>query len=245
MKYYKLTDQDYKTYGGTQWGESITHKATGTGKALCSGNVIHVYDHPLKATMFNIIHAAFTNPLLWKCKVKRVVANDNLKVGVKECTTLRIISLPVITTNQRVRFAILCALTLPGLPAAWASWANDWLSGKNRTAEAAGVAAGAAEAAGVACAARAAEAAWTAAGVAAGAAEAAALAYAARAAEAAWTAAGVAAGAAEAAALACAARAAEAAWTAAGVAAGAAKAAWEAGIDFVALIKQAIREEKS
>ncbi len=132
MKYYKLTGQNHKTLNGTLWGEGITHEATGKGKQLCSTDVIHVYGHPLKAAMFNPIHGNFTNPRLWECRVKQIVANDELKVGVKVCTTIKKIPLPEITTNQRVRFAILVALKVYSAPF-FVTWAQGWLSGKDRT----------------------------------------------------------------------------------------------------------------
>ena len=131
MKYYKLTNENCQTEGSTTWGEGITHKATGKGKALCSNDVIHVYDHPLKAAIFNCIHARFTNPVLWECKIKKVVANDQLKIGVKQCTTIKQIPLPKITTAQRVHFAILCTLQVYK-EESFVKWANSWLSGEDR-----------------------------------------------------------------------------------------------------------------
>ncbi len=181
MQYYKLTDWNYQTHGWTQWGENITHRAIGTGCNLCTNDVIHVYDHPLKAAFFNPAHASFNNPILWKCRVRKVVANDGTKVGVKECTTLKRLPLPEITINQRIRAAILAVL-LVYKEDSYVTWANNWLSGKDRSAEAAGAAAraaaGSAEAAGAAAgsaeaaawaagSAEAAEAAWAAAGAAA------------------------------------------------------------------------------
>ena len=181
MKYYKLTDHNNRTRG-TLWGENVTHKAKGKGNDLCSEDVIHVYDHPLKAAMFNANHANFNNPVLWECRVKRVVANDCLKVGVKECTTIKVILLPEITTNQRVRFGIYCALEVY-YDKEFIEWADAWLSGVDRSTDAAWAAAEVAEVAEVAWAA--AWVAWAAARAAeaAGAAEAAAwVAWAARAA---------------------------------------------------------------
>lgn len=139
MKYYKLTDEKDCTSNNTQWGEGITHKAKGCGSQLCSPDVIHVYDHPLKAVMFNPIHANFKDYHLWEVRVKKVVANDTLKVGVKQCTTIRQRNAPIITTEQRVKFAILCALEVYK-EKSFVKWANDWLSGKDRT-ESAGSAA--------------------------------------------------------------------------------------------------------
>ena len=150
MTYYKLTNRKYRTRSGTQWGEGVTHKATGSGTELCSADVIHVYDHPLKAAIFNPIHAAIVKPVLWECEIDKVVANDSLKVGVKSCTTIRQIPLPELTLNQRVRFAILCALKVYH-EKSFTEWAKNWMDGNNRTAEAAEAAAwAAAEAAGAA-----------------------------------------------------------------------------------------------
>ena len=143
MKYYKLTDEKNQTNDSTQWGEGITHKAIGKGNELCSPDVIHVYDHPLKAAMFNPIHANFVNPRLWEVRVSKIVANDKRKVGVKSCTTVKEIPLPEITTEQRVKFAIYCALEVYHNKA-YVKWANDWLTGKDRTRVAAEAAAEAA-----------------------------------------------------------------------------------------------------
>jgi len=136
MRYYKLTDKYNQTHDGTQWGENVIHKAIGEGKDLCSPDVIHVYDHPLKAVMFNLIHAAFSKYNLWECNVRKVVADDGLKVGVKQCTTIRRIEAPIITTEQRVRFAIYCALEV-NKEKSFVLWAENWLSGKDRTVSAA------------------------------------------------------------------------------------------------------------
>jgi len=143
MKYYKLTDENSRTKNDTLWGEGLTHKVGSNGCKLCTADVIHVYDHPLKAVIFNPIHANFSNPILWECKVKRILANDGTKVGVKECTTVSKVELPVITTNQLIRFAIYCALEVYQSDD-FKQWSDNWLSGKDRSAEAAARAAEAA-----------------------------------------------------------------------------------------------------
>ena len=143
MKYYKLTDAKDQTRNGTQWGENVTHKAIGGGEELCSPDVIHVYDHPLKAVMFNPVHAGFREYHLWEVKVKKVVANDGLKVGVKQCTAIKQAKAPTVTTDQRVRFAIYCALEVYH-EVKFKKWATGWLSGIDRTRAAAWAAAGAA-----------------------------------------------------------------------------------------------------
>jgi len=240
MEYYKLTDSKDCTKD-TQWGENVTNKARGEGKNLCSHDVIHVYDHPLKAVMFNPIHTNFDEYHLWEVKVKKVGANDTLKVGVKQCTTIRKIDAPIITTEQRVRFAILCALKVYK-EKSFVDWANGWLSEKDKSASAAESAESAAWSAAWSAASAAKSAAWSA----AWSAESAAWSAAWSAASAAWRAESAAWSAAESAAWSAASAAESAAKSAAESAARAAKsaagsAAWSAAkpLDFVALIKRA------
>jgi len=146
MKYYKLTNAVGRTYNGTLWGEGITHTAAKTGTSLCTNEVIHVYASPLLAVFFNPIHADFASPRLWECECSQPVADDGTKLGVKKCTTLREIPLPDITTEQRVRFAILCALEVYPT-AAFVLWADGWLTGRDRSKKAADAARAAAGAA--------------------------------------------------------------------------------------------------
>jgi len=145
MKYYKLTDENGRTHNSTQWGEGVTHTATVKGKTLCTDEVIHVYASPLLASLLNPIHANFYRPRLWECECSRPVANDGTKLGVKSCTTLREIPLPVVTTEQRVRFAILCALKVYHAKE-YVLWADGWLTGKDRARKAVYAAAHAADA---------------------------------------------------------------------------------------------------
>ena len=126
---YKLTTQEGTTYGGTLWGPGITHSASGPKSgALCSSSYIHAYRDPLLAVLLNPIHADFRNPVLWECEGE-VITDDRLKVGCYQLTTVKIIPLSEVTTTQRVRFAILCAMKVFDDPE-WGAWASGWLSGK-------------------------------------------------------------------------------------------------------------------
>jgi len=176
---YKLTDENGCTKGETQWGAGVTHGAKGApDQPLCSDGWIHAYESALLAVLLNPIHANFTTPQLWEAHGRIGIRDGQLKCGCRSLTTLRRIELPPITLDQRVRFAIACTWLIC-TDTQWRAWATDWLSGADRTAEAAWTAA--------------AEAAWTAAAEAAAwvapawalAAEAAARALAAEAAEAA------------------------------------------------------------
>jgi len=132
---YKLTDQNGQTYGETQWGPGVTHTAPGTGE-LCTNGWIHAYTDPLLAVFLNPIHANFQSPRLWECEGEVGADDHGLKVGCISLTTLRELPLPEVALDQRVRFAILCAIRDYSEPR-WLAWAEGWLSGADRTAAAA------------------------------------------------------------------------------------------------------------
>ena len=156
MKLYKLTDANDQTYGGCQWGENVEHTASGEGD-LCDAGWLHAYTDPLLAVLLNPIHANVTRPHLWEAEGEVGKEHHGLKVGCTKLRTLRRVSLPQVTPEQRVRFGILCTKQIYDEPN-WNAWADKWLSGKDRSKEAAWTARAAAAAA---------EAAWTAAAAAA------------------------------------------------------------------------------
>jgi len=132
MIYYKLTDENDRTRGRTQWGENVSHSGTGAGE-LCSPGWIHAYTHPLLAVLLNPIHASFVNPHLWECEGSGAIKTDHgLKIGMQHCRTIKRIDLPVVSFKQRIRFGILCALTVYHEPS-FVTWANAWLSGSDRS----------------------------------------------------------------------------------------------------------------
>ena len=154
MKLYKLTDENGQTYNNTQWGEGISHSGTGKGE-LCSEGWIHAYTHPLLAVLLNPIHADFKNPRMWEAEGDVDKRDGQLKVGCRTLTTIKEIPLPVITAEQRVKFAILCANAVCD-DERWNEWADKWLDGTDRSKQSANAARAAAWAA------NAAEAAWAA-----------------------------------------------------------------------------------
>jgi hypothetical protein len=158
MKLYKLTDQAGRTRNGTQWGDNVTHRATGAANQdLCTDGWIHAYEHPLIACLLNPIHADIAKPRLWEARGRVGKRDGQLKCGCRTLTTVAELALPEISTAQCVRFAIACAW--PRAAAEWRIWARGWLNNSDRTAaaaEAAEAAARAAEAAAAEVAARAA-----------------------------------------------------------------------------------------
>ena len=150
-KLYKLTDEQGRTRAGEDneltWAVGVAHKTAGTGTRLCTADVIHAYEHPLIAVLMNPVHARF-NPATMRLFVAEgnIVAREGqLKCGVHALKIVEEIAVPTLTTEQRVKFAILCAKCVC-TDVAWNAWADKWLSGENRS-EAAAWAAEAAEAA--------------------------------------------------------------------------------------------------
>ncbi len=139
---YKLTTSDNKTRKGEdnecQWGPNITHSGTGKGE-LCGPGYIHAYTDPLLAVFLNPAHAAITNPNLWECSGTIAKTDKGLKVGCVTLTTLKQIPLPEVARDQKIKFAILCALEIPQSDK-FKQWAANWLSGKDRTEKAAAAA---------------------------------------------------------------------------------------------------------
>lgn len=46
VKMYKLTTQEYTTYGGMLWKIGKTNKALGKGTQMCTNQVLHCYASP-------------------------------------------------------------------------------------------------------------------------------------------------------------------------------------------------------
>lgn len=132
MIVYKLTDQNLQTHGGCQWEIGAPRETDGNGD-LCGPGWLHYYHDPLLAVLLNPIHANIDNPILWEAEAEGAHKDDNgLKGGCTKLTLIRQIDLPQITTEQRVRFAILCAKDICADPA-WNEWAEGWLSSGDRS----------------------------------------------------------------------------------------------------------------
>ena len=129
---FKLTDQNHETFGKTKWGEGITHTASGRGK----NGWIHFYKNPKLAVFFN----HFIDPVLWECTVDGIIKSNGTKYGCTKLTTNKIIEIPILTIEQRIKFAILCTKEVYK-EKAWNQWADNWLDGSDRGADAAAVAA--------------------------------------------------------------------------------------------------------
>jgi len=152
--YYKLTDQAMRTHEDFQWffGEWYSIKKGNRGRGLCTKSWFHCYTDPLLAVIFNPVHADIPNPRLFQCRVR---GKRLIKEGDKAGFTHMMIpagselDLPEVSITQRVAFGILCAKQVCK-DADWNAWADAWLSGADRSKEAAWVAEAAAWATNVA-----------------------------------------------------------------------------------------------
>ena len=146
MELYKLTTQELTTRNDTTWalGE---WKEEPLGE-MCGPGGFHAYTSPLLAILLNPIHANILNPRLFRCEWRGEMLNNDhgLKVKVEGLRLVEELPLPVITTEQRVRFGILASLEITRSPK-FRAWAEAWLSGEDRSAAAEARAAWAAKAA--------------------------------------------------------------------------------------------------
>ena len=218
-EYIKLTDPDMRTYKGFQWELNKWVEVSGEGE-LCASGWIHVYSDLALGLLLNPTHANFKHPRAFRCECGgREKFDKGLKIGVQKCRLVEELPVTMPTTEQCVRFGILCALEVYR-ERSFVEWATGWLDGSDRSWSAADAAQSAA-----ASAADAASAAWSALSAAW---------YAAR--SAAWSATWYAARSAT-----------SAAWSAAASAADAASAAWSAAwsaaIDLIAIAHRAMPKE--
>jgi len=129
---YKLTDSKMRTYKGFQWEIGKWYETTGEGD-LCSSSWLHFYNNPLVGLFLNPAHADIENPRLFRAEVEGEVLDDHgLKCGYSRARLVEELTVPQISPVQRVRFAILCTKKVYK-EKEWNKWANNWLSGKDRT----------------------------------------------------------------------------------------------------------------
>jgi len=125
MRLIKFTDKYSRDANGIQWGVGIEHVKSGS-------EVIGAYKDLLVGLMLNPIHANFHDPRAWMANGSDKIKTDHgLMVGVTRLMTLHKIEIPRITSNHRVRFAILCSAKIYNDPA-FIQWAQDWLDGRKR-----------------------------------------------------------------------------------------------------------------
>jgi len=139
MIVYKLTDENMQTHDEFQWkaGKWYEIPADDRGQGLCSRSWFHVYIDPVLALFLNPIGAHFTNPRLFEAEGDGEWKNDRyLKCGCTRLKLIRELPVPTISHEQRIAFAIYCAVQVYRNPN-FLQWADAWLDGSNRSADAA------------------------------------------------------------------------------------------------------------
>jgi hypothetical protein len=140
QKYYKLLTQEMTSHNNTKWEIGVPIFVSKQGNQMCTDQVLHCYNHPMLAVIFNPYHVNITNPKLFEIEVDEIVNNDGLKFASKSQTLLREISIPEITTEQKIEFAIKVS-KLVYKNEKWNLWADKWLDGSDRSIDLANAAA--------------------------------------------------------------------------------------------------------
>lgn len=137
---YKLLTQDMKTrrgeYNEMDWSDvGEWHEANGEG-GLCTAGMIHDYDDPWIAVVLNPAHAAIHDPVMYETERDGPTETDGLKCGCKRLRLVRRVDIPDVPRVQRVAFGILAAMQVCH-DDVWLTWARAWLSGEDRSSQAA------------------------------------------------------------------------------------------------------------
>lgn len=139
MKCFKITTQTLRAYGGFQYTLGVWTPKLDGEMPLCTSSWYHVYDHPLLAAMFSAIHGRAATPKLFEAtydgRLKTKDANGLMR-GVVRVRLDKVVSLPVFSPEQRVRFAIYAARAVYH-GSEWITWSNHWLGGLDRSEKAA------------------------------------------------------------------------------------------------------------
>lgn len=141
----KLLHPNHTSYGGCRWEVGVWKETDGRGE-LCGPGWLHGYDTVELALLLNPIHANIYDPIAYRVECGGRRKDDRgLKFGVTRMRLVEPVALPCVTLDQRVRFAIRCAVAVYRDPA-FLRWARAWLTNQDRSTAgaraAAGVAAG-------------------------------------------------------------------------------------------------------
>ena len=136
---YKLTDHLNRTPDGRQWGERVTHTATGLLLDE-QDDRIRCYGSPTVAALMNPLYERFHLPRLWEALVVAEPPPGEAILDCHEVTTTRQVPLPTLTGEHHARFAVLCARAAyqgGSHQAEFDAWADGWLVGNDSSGVAA------------------------------------------------------------------------------------------------------------
>jgi hypothetical protein len=121
------------THGNFKWKIGRVYNTNGKGE-LCSPGWLHAYKSSLLAVLHNPIHANFVSYKLFKADtLDGYIKQDNqMKLGSNKMKLIEEIPIPEININQKIAYGILCAKEIYK-DKKFNEWANNWLSGKDRS----------------------------------------------------------------------------------------------------------------
>ena len=132
MQCYTISGKDGYTHDGMKWGARVTHIASGQGDVY-DPRWLHFYRDPHIAMLLDLNYTDDSQCRLWESTAFGRILHDGwLKSG---CTHLRTdfeIPAPTISLDERVEFAIRCAMAAGSDPV-FDDWADGWLSGSDRS----------------------------------------------------------------------------------------------------------------
>lgn len=126
--------QEMTSRNDLKWEMGVPNTITKPGNQMCSDEVLHCYNHPVLAVIYNPIHVDIEHPRLFEINVDEIVATDGLKFASKSQTLIEELPLPIVTLDQKIEFGIR-AVKLVCEEKAWNIWADKWLSGEDRCTE--------------------------------------------------------------------------------------------------------------
>jgi len=122
-------------YDGSKWKLGKARRAKPGKARLCSETVLHAYSSWQLGMFMNPLHSNITNPHVY-AGTGTVYVDDRTKLGCKTVTLRRCVRTVRPSVEQCVEFAIRCALLVYN-EVGWVAWASSWLSGVDRTVNAA------------------------------------------------------------------------------------------------------------
>ena len=137
--YCKWVGEDMKTRNNTKWEVGVPKELPEKeGLVLHEEGLFHYFSHPLLAALLKTSFWGEIQDKLYEVKPEGKVIKNRILCGATKLTLVKELEVPDINETQRIAFGILCALKVCK-EKKFISWANDWLSGKDRSMQSANV----------------------------------------------------------------------------------------------------------
>lgn len=135
-KCYKILRRDMTSYRGCKWALGEWKESDELGP-FCAPGGFHGYEYPLLAALHSPIHGATRNPRLFEAEADGEIAHEGqMQLKAQRMRIVREIPVPKVSMEQRIAYAIYCAKAVYYDPE-WDHWADAWLSGEDRSKQAA------------------------------------------------------------------------------------------------------------